>query len=131
MAGRNRKRLNGALLQAAAAYGLAARHARGQGLAPLKSPAGRRAASRLVAAVKKFHRDWTAFRTEQGRPPMAAEQPLPPHRTPEGAVIRLAKALGHAFNSTPPDKENQASLLHRLLAAAEAMAQTQKDTTRK
>ena len=127
MAGRSQKSVNGKLLRAAAVYGQAAIESRSRGKVPMDNGKSRQAAARLIEATKAFHRDWTALRSGKGRPPQAADQPLQPPQTAEGAVIRAAKALGHLIYSPEAPKEHKSAMLKRLLAASESMARNHKE----
>ena len=112
----------GRMLRAATDYGLTARRLRRAGLNPLAGEPGRQASARLIAAVRRFHQDWTEFRSDQGHPLRTAVQPLPPPRTPEGAVIRAAKALGHAISGAEATRTERAALLRNMTDASERLA---------
>lgn len=126
MPGRRRKRMTARLLRAATRYGGAAAAARGRCSVPMKDKKAKPEAARLIAAALEYHAEWTEWRSENGRPPVESEGPLPPVNTPEGRVIRSAKSLGYA-KSRRAGTEELSKGLKRLLAAAENLARSDRE----
>ena len=113
MGGRETKRMKAKLFQAARKYASATKVARSRGQKPLKNKRERETAFALLEEAAKFQKEWSAWTTERGRPPILATVPLPPPQTKGGALVRAAKAFGYSNSRKRPERNDMARLLLR------------------